>query len=105
VAENPFVRVSQEPLATFSIDVDTASYANIRRFLNMNQLPPADAVRIEELVNYFSYDYARPSGPHPIGASMEVADAPWNAGHRLCASASRRERSTSNSDRPAIWCS
>ncbi|HZJ33493.1 MAG TPA: von Willebrand factor type A domain-containing protein [Vicinamibacterales bacterium] len=83
VAENTFVRVSQEPLATFSIDVDTASYSNVRRFLNMNQLPPADAVRIEELVNYFTYDYARPSGVHPIGASMEVADAPWNSAHRL----------------------
>jgi Ca-activated chloride channel family protein len=83
VAENVFVRASQEPLATFSIDVDTASYSNVRRFLNMNQLPPADAVRIEELVNYFTYDYARPSGVHPIGASMEVADAPWNSAHRL----------------------
>jgi Ca-activated chloride channel homolog len=83
VAENSFVRVSQEPLATFSIDVDTASYSNVRRFLNMNQLPPADAVRIEELVNYFTYDYARPSGAHPIGASMEVSDAPWNSRHRL----------------------
>jgi Ca-activated chloride channel family protein len=83
VAENNFVRASQEPLATFSIDVDTASYSNVRRFLNMNQLPPADAVRIEELVNYFSYDYARPSGGHPIGASMEVTDAPWNSAHRL----------------------
>jgi Ca-activated chloride channel family protein len=83
VAENTFVRASQEPLATFSIDVDTASYSNVRRFLNMNQLPPADAVRIEELVNYFTYDYARPSGGHPIGASMEVADAPWNSARRL----------------------
>ena len=81
--ENPFVRATQEPLATFSIDVDTASYSNVRRFLNQNQLPPADAVRIEELVNYFTYDYARPSGPHPIGASMEIADAPWNPRHRL----------------------
>jgi Ca-activated chloride channel homolog len=83
VAENGFVRVTQEPLATFSIDVDTASYSNVRRFLTMNQLPPADAVRIEELVNYFTYDYARPSGGRPIGASMEVADAPWNSQHRL----------------------
>src|SRR5687768_10409193 len=81
--ENPFVRASLEPLATFSIDVDTASYSNVRRFLNQNQIPPADAVRIEELINYFTYDYARPSGPHPIGASMELADAPWNPRHRL----------------------
>jgi Ca-activated chloride channel family protein len=83
VSENPFVRASQEPLATFSIDVDTASYSNVRRFLNQNQLPPPDAVRIEELVNYFPYDYARPSGPHPIGASMQVTEAPWNPRHRL----------------------
>ena len=83
VGENPFVRASQEPLATFSIDVDTASYSNVRRFLNQNQLPPADAVRIEELINYFSYDYARPSGSRPIGASLELADAPWNPRHRL----------------------
>jgi Ca-activated chloride channel homolog len=83
VGENPFVRASLEPLATFSIDVDTASYSNVRRFLNQNQLPPADAVRIEELVNYFTYDYARPSGSQPIGASMEVTDAPWNPRHRL----------------------
>jgi Ca-activated chloride channel family protein len=83
VPENTFVRASQEPLATFSIDVDTASYSNVRRFLNQNRLPPADAVRIEELVNYFTYDYARPAGAHPIGASMEVADAPWNPRHRL----------------------
>jgi Ca-activated chloride channel family protein len=81
--ENAFVRAGREPLATFSIDVDTASYSNVRRFFNENRLPPPDAVRIEELVNYFTYDYARPSGPHPIGASMEVASAPWNPRHRL----------------------
>jgi Ca-activated chloride channel family protein len=81
--ENGFVRVSQEPLATFSIDVDTASYSNVRRFLNQNQLPPADAVRIDELVNYFTYDYARPTGGRPIGASMTVTTAPWNPRNRL----------------------
>jgi Ca-activated chloride channel homolog len=82
-SENGFVRASQEPLATFSIDVDTASYSNVRRFLNQNQLPPADAVRIEELVNYFTYDYPRPSGNRPIGASMAVTAAPWNLRNRL----------------------
>ena len=81
--ENGFVRVSQEPLATLSIDVDTASYSNVRRFLNQNQMPPADAVRIEELVNYFTYDYARPTGGRPIGASMTVTAAPWNPRNRL----------------------
>jgi Ca-activated chloride channel homolog len=83
VSENPFVRVRQEPLATFSIDVDTASYSNVRRFLTQNQLPPPDAVRIEELINYFTYDYARPSGQHPISTTMTVTDAPWNPRHRL----------------------
>jgi Ca-activated chloride channel family protein len=81
--DNPFVRTTQENLATFSIDVDTASYANVRRFLNQNQLPPRDAVRIEELINYFSYDYAQPSGNAPIAPNMEVAAAPWNPQHRL----------------------
>jgi Ca-activated chloride channel family protein len=83
VAENAFVRVTQQPLATFSIDVDTASYSNVRRFLNQGQRPPADAVRIEELINYFSYNYARPSGGHPLGATMQVTEAPWNPAHRL----------------------
>ncbi|HKE88033.1 MAG TPA: von Willebrand factor type A domain-containing protein, partial [Vicinamibacterales bacterium] len=81
--ENTFVRASQEPLATFSIDVDTASFSNIRRFLNQNQMPPRDAVRIEELVNYFTYDYAGPSGGRPIGTSMAVTTAPWNSRNRL----------------------
>jgi Ca-activated chloride channel family protein len=83
ITDNPFRRVSQEPLSTFSSDVDTASYANLRRFINQNQLPPAAAVRIEEMVNYFNYDYAQPSAKDPIGASMEIASAPWNPTHRL----------------------
>jgi Ca-activated chloride channel family protein len=81
--ENAFVRASQEPLATFSIDVDTASFSNIRRFLNQNQMPPRDAVRIEELINYFTYDYPNPSAGRPIGASMAVTGAPWNSRNRL----------------------
>ena len=83
ITDNPFIRVSQDPLATFSIDVDTASYANVRRFISQNQLPPKDAVRIEEMINYFSYDYPQPTGPHPILAQMEVASAPWSPQHRL----------------------
>jgi len=83
ITDNPFLRVSQEPLSTFSSDVDTASYANLRRFINQNQLPPAAAVRIEEMINYFPYDYAQPSGRDPIGASMEIASAPWSPTHRL----------------------
>jgi Ca-activated chloride channel homolog len=83
ITDNPFIRVSQDPLATFSIDVDTASYANVRRFINQNQQPPKDAVRIEEMINYFTYDYPQPTGPHPILAQMEVASAPWSPQHRL----------------------
>ncbi len=83
IVDNAFVSVSQDPLATFSIDVDTAAYANVRRFLNQRMLPPPDAVRIEEMVNYFTYDYAGPTGEHPLRVHAEVARAPWNPGHRL----------------------
>jgi len=81
--ENPFLTVVENPLSTFSIDVDTASYANVRRMLNAGQRPPAGAVRIEELVNYFPYHYAAPVGNAPFAASMEVAEAPWAPAHRL----------------------
>jgi Ca-activated chloride channel family protein len=83
ISDNSFIRASQDPLATFSIDVDTASYANVRRFITMSQLPPKDAVRIEEMINYFTYDYPAPTGPHPIAAYAEVASAPWEPNHRL----------------------
>ena len=83
ITDNPFVAVSQQPLATFSSNVDTASYANVRSFLTRNQWPPKDAVRIEELINYFSYEYPQASGPNPITPNMEVAAAPWNPQHRL----------------------
>jgi len=82
-ADNDFLAVDQNPLSTFSIDVDTASYSNVRRFLNAGQRPPADAVRIEEMVNYFPYDYAPPEGGAPFAAHIEVAPAPWNKAHRL----------------------
>ncbi|MBM4373181.1 MAG: VWA domain-containing protein, partial [Deltaproteobacteria bacterium] len=82
--ENAFHAVLKEPLSTFSIDVDTASYANVRRFLlDQKQLPPRDAVRIEELVNYFSYDYPEPRGEHPFSITTEISSAPWNPKHRL----------------------
>ncbi|HEY0384752.1 MAG TPA: von Willebrand factor type A domain-containing protein, partial [Pyrinomonadaceae bacterium] len=81
--ENPFVEVARAPLSTFSIDVDTASYSNTRRFLTGGQLPPRDAVRIEELVNYFSYDYPQPVGDAPFSVTAEVSEAPWNRSHRL----------------------
>src|SRR5208337_880281 len=86
IQENPFVRAIEEPLSTFSIDVDTASYANVRRYLlQLNQLPPPDAVRIEELLNYFSYQDPppAPSSRDPFAIHLEVARCPWNAEHRL----------------------
>jgi len=83
IVDNSFLRVSQNPLSTFSIDVDTASYANVRRFLAQGTMPPADAVRIEELLNYFPYDDPAPTGDDPFSINIEVAGCPWNAGHRL----------------------
>ncbi len=81
--DNPYFRVADQPLSTFSIDVDTASYANVRRFVHDGQLPPADAVRIEEMVNYFAYDYASPVDGKPFSAAVEVRPAPWEPKHRL----------------------
>ena len=78
IQENRFRSVTEHPLSTFSIDVDTASYANVRRFLNDGQLPPADAVRLEELINYFKYDYPAPRGDAPVAVTTEVAVCPWN---------------------------
>ena len=83
IDENPFLEAARAPLSTFSIDVDTASYSNTRRFLNDGQLPPRDAVRIEELVNYFSYDYPQPEGQTPFSVTAEVAECPWNTQHKL----------------------
>jgi Ca-activated chloride channel family protein len=83
VSENPFLAVASQPLSTFSIDVDTASYSNSRRFLAQGSLPPKDAIRIEEWVNYFSYDYAQPTGTAPFAVSTEVTSCPWNAQHKL----------------------
>jgi Ca-activated chloride channel homolog len=83
IHENPFVAVSADPRSTFSIDVDTASYANMRRFLREGRLPPRDAVRIEEFINYFRYDYPEPDGEHPFATHVEVAAAPWAPEHRL----------------------
>ncbi|MCB9755787.1 MAG: VWA domain-containing protein [Myxococcales bacterium] len=83
IQENEFIAVADKPLSTFSIDVDTASYSNVRRFLNSGQLPPADAVRVEEMINYFSYTYSEPRGRTPFSVNTEVADCPWNPDHRL----------------------
>jgi Ca-activated chloride channel family protein len=85
IVDNPFHRAASEPLSTFSIDVDTASYSNVRRFLSQNMLPPPDAVRIEELLNYFPYRDIPPSNSdeHPFAVHIEVAGCPWNAENRL----------------------
>ena len=83
IDENPFLEAARAPLSTFSVDVDTASYSNTRRFINEGRLPPKDAVRIEELVNYFSYDYPQPAGAAPFSVTAEVADCPWDTRHRL----------------------
>ena len=81
--ENPFQLVQTKPLSTFSIDVDAASYSNVRRFLNNGQLPPADAVRIEELINYFTYDYPQPKDKYPFTITTEMSQSPWNPQHKL----------------------
>jgi Ca-activated chloride channel homolog len=83
IDENRFQRPSDRPLSTFSIDVDGASYSNVRRFINDNQRPPIDAVRIEELINYFTYDYPEPSGDRPFSIRTEVSTAPWSDRRRL----------------------
>ena len=83
IYENKFKDTGQNPLSTFSIDVDTASYSNIRRFINDNRIPPKDAVRIEEMINYFTYDYPQPKGDTPFSIFTEVSSCPWNREHRL----------------------
>ena len=79
--DNPVHRVAETPVSTFSIDVDTGSYSNVRRMLSAGQLPPPDAVRVEELVNYFPYDYAAPADASPFAVHTELAPSPWNAGN------------------------
>jgi Ca-activated chloride channel family protein len=84
IVDNPFrTTKGEEAVSTFSIDVDTASYANVRRFLTQGRLPPRDAVRIEELLNYFVYDYPQPEGERPFSVNMEVAPCPWQSSHLL----------------------
>ena len=85
IKENTFFEARKAPLSTFALDVDNASYANVRRFLNEGQLPPRDAVRVEEMLNYFHYDYTAPpaTSPDPMRISTELAACPWNPGHQL----------------------
>ncbi len=83
IHENGFKEAIKSPLSTFSIDVDAASYANVRRFLNNGQKPPVDAVRIEEMINYFNYDYPQPQDEHPFAIYQELAHCPWNNDNML----------------------
>jgi Ca-activated chloride channel homolog len=83
IDDNAFMAVADSPLSTFSVDVDTASYANVRRFLRQGQLPPKDAVRIEELINYFRFDYPAPESDAPFAVSTSVAECPWKRDHKL----------------------
>jgi len=83
INENGFKKASDEPLSTLSIDVDRASYSNVRRFINNGQLPPKDAVRVEEMINYFNYDYDTPTGSDPVAMFTELSTAPWDADHNI----------------------
>jgi Ca-activated chloride channel family protein len=83
IDDNEFKEVTKDPLSTMSIDVDRASYSNIRRFITQGNLPPADAVRVEEMINYFSYEYPQPTGDAPFSINTEFTDCPWNKNHQV----------------------
>ncbi|MEY2509225.1 MAG: Ca-activated chloride channel [Verrucomicrobiota bacterium] len=100
VEENPFLPAATNPLSTFSIDVDTASYANVRRFINSGSLPPKDAVRIEEMINYFSYDYREPEADKPFSIDLDSTSCPWEPSHRLLR-IGLKGREVANEKRPA----
>ena len=100
ISENPLRDPMQEPLSTFSVDVDTASYANVRRFLNSGRRPPKNAVRIEELINYFSYDDPAPTGDDPFAVSLEAASSPWHA-DRLVVRIGLKAKDIDRGERPA----
>ena len=100
ITENPLRDPMQEPLSTFSVDVDTASYANVRRFLNSGRRPPKNAVRIEELINYFSYDDPAPTGDDPLAVSLEAAASPWHT-DRLVVRIGLKAKDIDRGERPA----
>lgn len=81
--ENQFTSPKSEPLSTFSIDVDNASYTNVRRFINQGQKVPKDAVRVEEMMNFFKYNYEQPTSKHPFAIHTEYSECPWNEKHKL----------------------
>jgi Ca-activated chloride channel family protein len=83
IVENRFLTATQNPLSTFSIDVDEAAYSNIRRYINNGSIPPAGAVRIEEMINYFDYTYPQPTNDEPFSVNTELSECPWNSQHRL----------------------
>ncbi len=83
IVENKFLAASQEPLSTFSIDVDEAAYSNVRRYLQNGSIPPAGAVRIEEMINYFDYDYPQPQNDEPFSVNTEISECPWSPQHKL----------------------
>jgi Ca-activated chloride channel family protein len=83
IVENRFLAATQNPLSTFSIDVDEAAYSNVRRYINNGSIPPAGAVRIEEMINYFDYNYPQPTSEEPFSVNTELSECPWNAQHRL----------------------
>ena len=100
ITENPLRDPMREPLSTFSVDVDTASYANVRRFLNSGRRPPKNAVRIEELINYFSYDDPAPTGDDPFAVSLEAASSPWHT-DRLVVRIGLKAKDIDRGERPA----
>jgi Ca-activated chloride channel family protein len=100
VEENPFLPAATNPLSTFSIDVDTASYSNVRRFINSGSLPPKDAVRVEEMINYFTYDYKEPEGDKPFSIDLDATSCPWDMSHRLLR-IGLKGREVGNEKRPA----
>ncbi|MEO7984161.1 MAG: von Willebrand factor type A domain-containing protein, partial [Bacteroidota bacterium] len=83
IVENKFLAATKNPLSTFSIDVDEAAYSNVRRYLENGAIPPAGAVRIEEMINYFDYDYPKPVNGEPFTVNTEISACPWNPQHKL----------------------
>jgi Ca-activated chloride channel family protein len=81
--ENPFIKVSEQPVSTFSVDADGASYSNMRRYVHLGQLPPRSSVRVEEFINYFTYDYPEPAPGENISLHSEISTCPWNEEHHL----------------------
>ncbi|MEY2562171.1 MAG: Ca-activated chloride channel [Verrucomicrobiota bacterium] len=100
IAENPFLPAATNPLSTFSIDVDTASYSNVRRFIESGSLPPKDAVRVEEMINYFTYEYREPEADKPFSIDLDATACPWDPTHRLLR-IGLKAREVANENRPA----